>query len=97
MIHVFDDGAYMNGRLVGDKYLALIRQVVDTDIASIRFIVLGEVHPDIAGIIPAEALVRARPLSSRGGSVDRKVVEPRQPVVGALTCVDGRQSSSPKR
>lgn len=91
VVHVLDDGAYMNSRLVGDKYLALIRQVVDKDIASVRFIVLGEVHPDIAGIIPAEALVRARPLSSRGGSVDPKVVEPRQPVVGALTCVDGRQ------
>lgn len=41
VIHVLDDGAYMNSRLVGDNYLALIRQVVDTDIASIRFIVLG--------------------------------------------------------
>lgn len=81
----------MNSRLVGDNYLALIRQVVDTDIASIRFIVLGEVHPDIVDIIPADALVRARPLSSRGGSVDPKIIEPRQPVIGPLTCVDGRQ------
>ncbi|MES0068560.1 hypothetical protein NKJ73_22515 [Mesorhizobium sp. M0074] len=60
VIHFLDDGAYMNSRLVGDNYLALIRQVVDTDIASVRFIVLGEVHPDIVEIIPADALVRAR-------------------------------------
>lgn len=91
VVHVLDDGAYMNSRLVGDNYLALIRQVVDTDIASIRFIVLGEVHPDIVDIIPADALVRARPLSSRGGSVDPKIIEPRQPVIGPLTCVDGRK------
>ncbi|MER8964083.1 hypothetical protein [Mesorhizobium sp. M0701] len=56
MIHVFDDGAYMNSRLVKNKYLDLIRQLVDADISSIRFVVLGEVHPDIADIIPAEAL-----------------------------------------
>ncbi|MER9007172.1 hypothetical protein NKI15_26485 [Mesorhizobium sp. M0862] len=100
VVHVLGDGAYMNSRLVGDKYLTLIRQVVYTDIASMRFIVLGDVHPDIAGKIPAEALARARPLSSRGGSVNPKVVEPRQPVGGALICVDVTavsECSSPKR
>lgn len=91
VVHVFDDGTHMNSRLVGDKYLGLVRQLVHADIPSIRFVVLGEPHPDVADIIPAEILIRARPVSSRGGSVDPKIVEPRQPVVGALTCVDQRQ------
>lgn len=91
VVHVFDDGAHMNSRLVGAKYRDLVGQLVDADIPSIRFVVLGEPHPDIADIIPAQALVRARPVSSRGGSVDPKIVEPRQPVVGALICVDERQ------
>lgn len=91
VVHVFDDGAYMNSRLVGDKFRDLVRQLVDADIPSIRFVVLGEAHPDIVDIIPTEALVRSRPVSSRGGAVDPKIVEPRQPVVGALTCVDERQ------
>ncbi|MER8708486.1 SPASM domain-containing protein [Mesorhizobium sp. M1088] len=90
VVHVFDDGAYMNSRLVGDQYRDLVRQLVDAKIPSIRFF-LGEAHPDIVDIIPAEALVRSRPVSSRGGSVDPTIVEPRQPVVGALACVDERQ------
>ncbi|WP_244425819.1 radical SAM/SPASM domain-containing protein [Mesorhizobium amorphae] len=90
VVHVLDDGSHMNSRLVGDKHLDLIRQLVDADIATIRFVVLGEVHPDIIELIPAEALIRARPLSSRGGSVDPNIVEPRQPVAGALTCVEER-------
>ncbi|TIP79007.1 MAG: radical SAM protein, partial [Mesorhizobium sp.] len=85
VVHVFDDGAYMNSHLVGDKYRDLVGQLVDADIPSIRFVVL------VADIIPAEALIRARPVSSRGGSVDPKIVKPRQPVVGALICVDERQ------
>ncbi|WP_037390179.1 radical SAM/SPASM domain-containing protein [Sinorhizobium americanum] len=91
VVHVFDDGAYMNSRLVRGKYLDLIRELVDSDIPSIRFVVLGEVHPDIAGIVPAGALVRTRPLSSRGGSVDSSIVETRPRVVGALTCAEERQ------
>ncbi|MER9951815.1 hypothetical protein [Mesorhizobium sp. M0047] len=83
-------GAYMNSRRVKDKYLDLIRQLGDADISSIRFVVLGEAHPDIVDINPAEALVRTRPVSSRGGSVAHKNVEPRQPVVGVLTCLDER-------
>lgn len=47
VVHVLDDGAYMNSRLVADEHLDLIRQLVDSDIAAIRFVVLGEVHPDI--------------------------------------------------
>lgn len=91
VVHVFDDGTYMNSRLVGDKYRDLVRQLVDADIPLIRFVALGEPHPDIADIIPTEALIKARPVSSRGGSVDPEIVAPRQPVVGALTCVDARQ------
>ncbi|WP_027583755.1 SPASM domain-containing protein [Bradyrhizobium sp. Ai1a-2] len=91
VVHVFDDGAYMNSRLVRQKYFDLIRQLVDADISSIRFVVVGEVHPNIVEIVPAEALVRTSALSSRGGSVDPKMVEPRQSVVGALTCADERQ------
>ncbi|WFU14374.1 SPASM domain-containing protein [Bradyrhizobium sp. CB3481] len=91
MVHVFDDGAYMNRRFVRQEYLDLMRQLVDADISSIQFVVLGEVHPDVADIIPAGALIRTPPLSSRVGSVDPKLVESRQPVVGPLTCVDERQ------
>ncbi|MDK1389359.1 SPASM domain-containing protein [Sinorhizobium sp. 8-89] len=91
VVHVFDDGTYMNSRLVRQKYLDVVRQLVDSDIPSIRFLVMGEVHPDIVGIIPAGALCRSRPLSSRGGSVDAEIVETRPPVVGALTCAEQRQ------
>ncbi|WP_198293156.1 radical SAM/SPASM domain-containing protein [Cupriavidus sp. UYPR2.512] len=91
VVHVFDDGVYMNSRLVSGKYLDLIRQLVNSDIPSIRFVVLGELHPDIAGIIPAAALYHTLPLSSRGGSVDPKIVEPRKSVVGALACAEERQ------
>ncbi|WP_244554973.1 radical SAM/SPASM domain-containing protein [Mesorhizobium prunaredense] len=91
VVHVFDDGTYMNSRLVGNKYRDLVRQLVDAEIPSIQFVVLGEPHPDVVDIIPAKALVQARPVSSRGGSVDPRIVAPRQPVVGALTCVDERQ------
>ncbi|MER9299951.1 hypothetical protein NKI38_26130 [Mesorhizobium sp. M0621] len=55
VVHVFDDGAYMDSRLVGDKFRDLVRQLVDADIPSIRFAVLGEAHPDFVDIIPAEA------------------------------------------
>ncbi|WP_247513415.1 hypothetical protein [Bradyrhizobium sp. 157] len=77
MVHVFDDGAYMNSRLVGQEYLDLIRELVDADISSIRFVALGEVHPDLVEIIPSGALIRTPPLSSRAASVDPKVVESR--------------------
>ncbi len=91
VVHVFDDGVYMNSRFVSGKYLDLIRQLVDSDIPSIRFVELGKLHPDIAGIIPAGALYHTLPLSSRGGSVDPKIVEPRKSVVGALACAEERQ------
>ncbi|MCP3475717.1 radical SAM protein [Bradyrhizobium sp. CCGUVB1N3] len=91
LVHVFDDGTYMNSRLVRRKYVDLMRQLVDADIPSMLFIVMGEVHPELVDIIPEQALVRSRPLSSRGGSVDPKIVEARQPIVGALTCVDERE------
>ncbi|MGV7213455.1 radical SAM protein [Bradyrhizobium sp. UFLA05-112] len=91
LVHVFDDGAHMNSRLVRRKFVDLIRQLVDADISSMLFVVMGEVHPDLVEIIPEESLVRSRPLSSSGGSVDSKIVEARQPIVGALTCPDERE------
>ncbi|WP_036051237.1 SPASM domain-containing protein [Bradyrhizobium sp. Tv2a-2] len=91
VVHVFDDGEYMNSRLVRKKYLDLIRQLVDADIPSIQFLVLGEVFPDLAEIIPAGTLVRSSPLISTAGSVDRKLVESQQPLTGALTCTEARQ------
>ncbi|ESY79508.1 hypothetical protein X740_16325 [Mesorhizobium sp. LNHC221B00] len=45
VVHVFDDGAYMNSRLVKDKYLDLIRQLVYADISSIRFVVWARSIP----------------------------------------------------
>ncbi|WP_256466642.1 SPASM domain-containing protein [Bradyrhizobium sp. 193] len=52
---------------------------------------MGEVHPDLLEIIPDTALIRSRPLSSRGGSLNPKILEARQPIAGALTCPDQRQ------
>ncbi|WFU40253.1 radical SAM protein [Bradyrhizobium sp. CB82] len=91
LVHVFDDGTYMNSRLVRRNYVDLLRQLVDAGISSMLFVVMGEVHPELVEIIPEEALVRSRPLSSRGGSVDPKTVQARQPIVGVLTCPDERE------
>ncbi|WP_271552983.1 radical SAM/SPASM domain-containing protein [Bradyrhizobium sp. CCBAU 45394] len=91
LVHVFDDGTYMNSRLVRRKYVDSMRQLVDADMSSLLFIVMGEVHPDLVEIIPEEALIRSRPPSSRGGSVNPKIAEARQPIAGGLTCPDERQ------
>lgn len=91
LVHVFDDGTYMNSRLVTAKYVDLIRQLVDADIPSILFTVTGEVHPELVKIIPDKAVIRSRPQGGRGGSADPRIVEEQQPIVGALTCADERE------
>ncbi|WP_342727338.1 SPASM domain-containing protein [Bradyrhizobium sp. B097] len=91
MVHVFDSGQYMNSRLVTKPYLNLMRQLINADIPSIRFLVLGDIHPDLAPIIPAEALVRSRSLISRAGSVDPKIAKPRPPIRGPLACTEKRE------
>ncbi|AMA60039.1 radical SAM/SPASM domain-containing protein [Bradyrhizobium sp. CCGE-LA001] len=88
LVHVFDDGTYMDGGLVGRHYIDLMRQLIDTDISSLLFIVMGEIHPDLVEIVPYKALIRSRPL--RGG-VNPEIVGTRQPIAGALTCPDERQ------
>ncbi|MDF0523287.1 hypothetical protein P0R31_39535 [Bradyrhizobium yuanmingense] len=96
LVHVFDDGTYTDSGLVGRNYIDLTRQLIDADISSLLFIVMGEIHPDLVEIIPYKALIRSRPL--RGG-VNPEIVETRQPIAGALTCPDERQHricSSPK-
>nr|WP_249807238.1 MULTISPECIES: radical SAM/SPASM domain-containing protein [unclassified Bradyrhizobium] len=90
LVHVFDDGTHMDSGLVKRNYVDLMRQLVDADFSSLLFIVMGEVHPDLVGIIPDEALVRSRPPRSRDGDGE-KMVGARQPIVGALTCPDERQ------
>ncbi|WP_247406748.1 MULTISPECIES: SPASM domain-containing protein [unclassified Bradyrhizobium] len=74
----------MNSGLVGRKYVDLMRQLIDAEISSLLFMVLGEIHPNLVEIIPDKALIRSRPLSKRG-SVSPKIV------AGALTCPDERQ------
>ncbi|MGY4567997.1 MULTISPECIES: radical SAM/SPASM domain-containing protein [Bradyrhizobium] len=91
VVHVPDDGTYMNSRLVGKSYLNVMRRLVEANIPSIRFVVLGKVHPDLADIIPAKALERLRPLSSRRGRLDLNTIKPRQPIVGTLTCIGKQQ------
>ncbi|MGY4422034.1 SPASM domain-containing protein [Bradyrhizobium sp. I1.14.4] len=85
VVHVLDDGTYMNSRLVGKTYLNVMRRLVEANIPSIRFVVVGNVHPDLVGIIPAGTLARLQPLGRRRGSIDR------QPLVGTLTCIGKRQ------
>ncbi|WP_354096655.1 SPASM domain-containing protein [Bradyrhizobium sp. RT10b] len=68
-----------------------MRQLVDADISSLLFIVMGEVHPELVGIIPDETLVRLRPPRRRAGSGELEMAEARQPIVGTLTCPDERQ------
>ncbi|WP_229169631.1 MULTISPECIES: radical SAM/SPASM domain-containing protein [Bradyrhizobium] len=91
VVHVPDDGTYMNSRLIGKTYLNVMRRLVEANIPSIRFVVLGNVHPDLADIIPAKMLKRLRPLSSRRGHIDLNIIKPRQPVVGPLTCMGKQQ------
>ncbi|WP_342724006.1 SPASM domain-containing protein [Bradyrhizobium sp. B097] len=91
VVHVLDDGTYMNSRLVGKTYLNVMRRLVDANIPSIRFVVFGKIHPDLADIIPARALARLRPLSSRRGRIDPSIIKPREPIIGTLTCTGERQ------
>lgn len=91
VVHVMDDGTYMNSRLVGKTYLNVMRRLVNASIPSTRFIVFGTIHPDLADIIPARTLTRVRPLSSRRGLIDPNTIKPRKPVVGTLTCIGQRQ------
>ncbi|WP_347341653.1 SPASM domain-containing protein [Bradyrhizobium uaiense] len=91
VVHVFDSGEHMNSRFVRQPYLDLFRQLVDADIPSIQFLAFGEVHPDLAKLIPAKALVHRRSLISRAGSVDPKIAGPRAPIAGVVTCAEGRQ------
>lgn len=91
VVHVFDSGEYMNSRFVRKRYLKLVRQLVNADIPSTQFLVVGQVHPDLAAIIPPEALIRMRSLISRAGSVDPKIAKPRLPIPGALACTEKRQ------
>ncbi|WP_354258673.1 SPASM domain-containing protein [Bradyrhizobium sp. F1.13.3] len=91
LVQVVDDGTYMDSGLVRRNYVDLMRQLVDGDISSLLFVVKGEVHPELVGIIPDEALVRLRPQRRRGGSGELEMVEARQPIVGTLTCPDERQ------
>ncbi|MGY2811890.1 SPASM domain-containing protein [Bradyrhizobium sp. USDA 4506] len=91
VVHVPDDGTYMNSRLVGRSYLNVMRRLLEANIPSIRFVVLGKVHPDLADIIPTKTLERLRPLSSRRGRLDPNIIKPRQPVVGTLTCIGKQQ------
>ncbi|MGY3108041.1 hypothetical protein ACVWW7_004668 [Bradyrhizobium sp. LM6.9] len=66
LVHVFDDGTHMDSGLVRRNYVDLVRQLVDADVSSLLFMVMGEVHPELIGIIPDEALVRSRPPPQQG-------------------------------
>ncbi|WP_375785000.1 SPASM domain-containing protein [Bradyrhizobium sp. Pha-3] len=91
VVHVLDDGTFMNSRLVGKTYLNVMRRLVEANIPSIRYIVLGKMHPDLADIVPAKALKRLRPLSGRRGRIDPNIIKPRRPVTGTLTCIGKQQ------
>ncbi|WP_247494103.1 hypothetical protein [Bradyrhizobium sp. 164] len=47
LVHVFEDGTYMNSGLVGRKYVDLMRQLIDAEVSSLLFMVLGEIHPNL--------------------------------------------------
>ncbi|WOH75497.1 SPASM domain-containing protein [Bradyrhizobium sp. NDS-1] len=91
LVQVVDDCTSMDSGLVTRNYVDLIRQLVDADISSLLFMVMGEVHPELVGIIPDEALVRLRPPRRRAGSGELEMVKARPPIVGTLTCPDERQ------
>ncbi|WP_245318540.1 radical SAM/SPASM domain-containing protein [Bradyrhizobium sp. DOA1] len=90
LVHVVDDGTYMNSRLVRGEYVDLVRQLVDADISSMLFMVVGDVHPDLVEIIPEKALVRSRPRSVMAVEVHPDIAEAGQPIAGAVTCADER-------
>ncbi|WP_225152225.1 SPASM domain-containing protein [Bradyrhizobium sp. NBAIM08] len=68
-----------------------MRQLIKANISSIRFLALGDVHPELAAIIPADALIHSRSLISRAGSVDPKIARPRLPITGPLACTEKRE------
>lgn len=37
----------MNSGLVGRKYVDLMRQLIDAEVSSLLFMVLGEIHPNL--------------------------------------------------
>ncbi|WP_247546950.1 hypothetical protein [Bradyrhizobium sp. 177] len=57
LVHVFDDGTYMDRGLIGRNYIDLMRQLIDADISSLLFIVMGDIHPDLVEIVPYQALI----------------------------------------
>jgi Iron-sulfur cluster-binding domain len=91
VIHLFDNGEYMNERFVSDAYLALLRRLVALDASWVRFLVFGAVHCDIRPVVPAERLVTTRPLISRAGTVSSEIVPVRAKLEGPIVCTEARQ------
>ena len=91
VVHLFDDGTYMNPRYVTAEYRRLLQCVIESAIPSLKFLVFGALHPDLEGTVPAAAIVRTRPLLSRAGNVDSAIVPLRTSLVGAIECAEGRE------
>lgn len=90
VIHLFDDGEYMDGRFVRDGYLSLLQRLVALDAPWLRFLIFGSVHRDIRSVVPAERLVTTRPLISRAGTVSSQIVPERATLLGPIVCTEAR-------
>jgi len=91
VVHLFDSGQFMRTRYVDDEYLYKLTFLVQLKIPKIRFLLFGELHPEIKRIVPPEAIVTSRPLISRASNVDPNVVHQPSTVSGALRCVESRE------
>jgi hypothetical protein len=91
VVHAFDDGTYMKLRFVTEAYLELVHSVLKAGLPSLRFLVFGSLHPSLATAIPADLVVRTRPLISRAGNVNPAIVPKPDAIAGPIRCREGRE------
>ena len=91
VVHLFDDGEYMNERFVNETYLTILRRLAGISAPWLRFIVFGTVHRALRSIVPPDRIVTTRPLISRAGSVNCQIVPTPPALSGPIVCTEARQ------
>ena len=91
VVHLFDDGEYMNGRFVNERYLKVLRRLAEIDEPWLRFMAFGTVHREVQLIVPRDRIMTTQPLISRAGSVNSQIVPTRAALSGPIFCTQARQ------
>jgi hypothetical protein len=91
VVHLFDDGQYMNGRFVNERYLSVLRRLAGIDAPWLQFLAFGTVHREVQSIVPPDKITTTYPLISRAGSVNSQIVPAPAPLSGPILCTETRQ------